>query len=414
MTDPEAFLKDLFLSAIAAADPLNAVPPHLPAPPKGRAVVVGAGKAAAKMAQAVEGRWPGDIAGAVVTQYGYALPTRRIEVIEAAHPVPDENSMRAARRMMEAVAGLTADDLVLCLLSGGGSSLMSLPAPGIAAEEKRALHGALVRSGAPIHEINCVRKHLSAIKGGRLALAAYPARVVTLAVSDVPGDEAAVIASGPTLPDPTTGAEALAILQKYGIPLSGAAESWLESGESETPKPGDARFEGHVFTIVSRGADALKAAAALAEKAGVAPVILGEHVEGEARAVGALHAAEALKRAGRGPCVLLSGGETTVTVRGKGRGGRNGEYILAAAMAAGGHPRVYGIAGGTDGLDGSSGAAGAMFTPQTLTEAARAGAEAAACLGDNDTHKFFSAARGLVVTGPTHTNVNDFRALLVL
>jgi len=405
---------DIFKAGLAAADPRKALPPYLPTPPKGRTVVIGAGKAAAGMAKAAEDHWPGDLSGIAVTRYGHGIKTGKIEVVEAAHPVPDNAGERAARRILQAVEGLTADDMVLCLLSGGGSALLSLPAPGLAHEEERSINKALLKSGVPISEMNCVRKHLSAIKGGRLALAAHPARIVTLVVSDVPGDDPATVASGPTLPDPTTQQEALSILKKYNIPVSDTARSWLSDPKNETPKPGDKKFSSHEIKVIARNQDALDAAAAHAASRGIRAVILGDAIEGEARIVGAEHARMALAMAGKGPCVILSGGETTVTVRGEGRGGRNTEYLLAAAMEAAGDKRIYGIACDTDGIDGSEDNAGAVFTPGSLSAAHGKGIDAQKCLENNDAYTFFEACEGLVVTGRTITNDNDFRALLIL
>lgn len=408
------FLTDLFKSGLAAADPLKVLPPHLPPRPKGRTIVIGAGKAAAAMTKAVETDWQGDLSGFAVTRYGYGMETDRIEIIEAAHPVPDDAGTHAAKKILDAVSDLTPDDLVLFLISGGGSSLLSLPAQGVTEEEKRAINKALLKSGMPIHEMNCVRKHLSAIKGGKLALAAHPARIVTLVISDVPGDDPAAVASGPTLPDATTRQDALSILKKYDIPISDTARSWLLDPAHETSKPGDKRFSGHETKVIARNRDALEAAAAYAASQGIRPVILGDAIEGEARTVGAEHARLALDSMDRAPCVILSGGETTVTVRGNGRGGRNTEYLLAAAMEAAGNKRIYGIACDTDGIDGSEDNAGAIFTPDSLSAARIKGIDAQKCLENNDAYTFFEVSGGLVVTGPTFTNVNDFRALLVL
>ncbi len=428
MGDPQpgALLRRLFEAALAAADPALAVPRFLPHPPAegsgGRTVVVGAGKAAAAMAKAVEDSWP-DVArapleGLVVTRYGHALPCRHIEVVEAAHPVPDQAGLDAAKRILAMVQGLGPDDLVLCLISGGGSALLSLPAPGITLEEKQAVNKALLRSGAAIDEMNCLRKHLSAIKGGRLAAAAAPARVVSLLISDVPGDDPAVIASGPTVPDPTTFADALAILEKYGIDAPASVTAHLKAGAEETPKPGDPRLANTETHLIARPQDALEAAAAVAREEGVTPVILGDSIEGEAREVAQVMAGIARQVARFGqpaaaPCVLLSGGETTVTLRGTGRGGRNAEFLLALTVALEGAPGIYALACDTDGIDGSEDNAGAITGPGCLARAAAAGIDAKAMLADNDGYGFFSALSDLVVTGPTLTNVNDFRAILV-
>lgn len=419
VADPGALLRRLFDAALAAADPARAVPRFLPEPPKqGRTVVVGAGKAAAAMARAVEENWPGPLEGLVVTRYGHAVPCRNIEVVEAAHPVPDQAGCDAARRILQRVQGLGSDDLVLCLISGGGSALLSLPAEGITLEEKQAMNKALLRSGAAIDEMNCLRKHLSAIKGGRLAAAAAPARVVSLLISDVPGDDPAVIASGPTVPDPTTFAEARAILDKYGIDAPASVRAHLKAAAAETPKPDDPRLARCETHLVARPQDALEAAAAAARAAGVTPVILGDAIEGEAREVARVMAGIARQAARFGqpaqpPCVLLSGGETTVTLRGKGRGGRNAEFLLALTVALQGAAGIHAIACDTDGIDGSEDNAGALSGPDSLARAAALGIDAKARLADNDGYGFFCALGDLVVTGPTLTNVNDFRAVLI-
>jgi hydroxypyruvate reductase len=418
-TDPGAFLSGLFAEAVSAADPGRCVPPHLPGPPKGRTLVIGAGKAAAAMARAVEERWPGELSGLVVTRYGHGAPCRRIEVVEAAHPVPDEAGRAAAGRILRMVEGLTSDDLVLVLVSGGGSALLALPAEGVSLADKQQVNRALLKSGAGIDEMNCVRKHLSAIKGGRLAAAAYPARVVTLVISDVPGDDPAVVASGPTVADPTTCADALAILEKYRIVVPPIVQAVLESGVSETPKPGDIRFAHCETHVVATAHASLVAAAAAARAAGVAPLVLGDAIEGESREVAKAMAGIARSCAAHGvpaapPCVLISGGETTVTVRGKGRGGRNAEFLLALAVALDGHAGIHAVACDTDGIDGSEDNAGALLAPDTLGRARAASVDAKARLADNDGYGFFAALGDLVVTGPTRTNVNDFRAILVL
>jgi hydroxypyruvate reductase len=392
----------MFDAAVAAAAPATALPPCLPRPPKGRTVVVGAGKASAAMAAALEAHWPGELSGLVVTRYGHAVPTRRIEVVEAAHPVPDAAGERAAARILALVEGLGPDDLVLALVSGGASALLALPAPGITLAEKQAVNRALLKSGASIAEMNCVRKHLSRVKGGRLAAAAAPARVVALLISDVPGDDPSVIGSGPTVPDPTTVEDARAVLSKYGI----AAPAAL----SETPK----RLANSEVVMVATPQKSLQAAAGVARAHGFAPLLLGDALEGEAREAAKVMAGIARSCAVHGhparpPCVLLSGGETTVTVRGKGRGGRNAEFLLALAIALDGHPKIHALAADTDGIDGSEDNAGALIGPDTLAR----GPDAKARLADNDAYGFFSALGDLVVTGPTLTNVNDFRAILV-
>lgn len=418
MTPPRDLLLKLFEAALAATQPASALPRHLPAPPKGRTIVVGAGKASAAMAAAVEAHWPGPLSGLVVTRYGHGVPCQKIEIVEAAHPVPDEKGRDAARRILESVKGLTADDLVLCLISGGGSALLALPADGISLADKQAINKTLLGCGAAIAEMNCVRKHLSAIKGGRLAAAAFPARVETLLISDVPGDDPAVIASGPTVPDPTSFADALAILEKYRIVEPASVIARFRAARDETPKPGDPRLAGIRTTMVARPQDALEVAARVAEAAGYRPLILGNALEGEAREVALVHAgiARQILRHGQpapAPCVLLSGGETTVTLRGKGRGGRNAEFLLALGVALAGEPRVHAIACDTDGIDGSEDNAGALLTPDSLARAAAGGVSAKARLADNDGYGFFAALGDLVVSGPTLTNVNDFRAILI-
>jgi glycerate 2-kinase len=416
--DPRQFLQHLFACALGAVDAGTLLAGHLPPAPRGRTVVIGAGKAAARMAEGVERHWQGDLSGLVVTRYAHGAPTRSIEVVEAGHPVPDAAGVEAAERMLALVQGLTADDLVLCLMSGGGSALLSLPAPGITLEEKRQINRALLRSGAPIGEMNCVRRHLSAIKGGRLALACYPARVVTLVVSDVPGDDPAVVASGPTVPDGSTARDALAILERYRIPVSDAVRSLLLDPSRAAPKPDDPRLARNETVVIATAQAALDAAAAAAREAGITPLVLSNSIEGEARDVASVHAAIARQVLEHGqpcgsPCVLLSGGETSVTVRGKGRGGRNAEFLLALALALDGRDRVHAIACDTDGIDGTEDNAGALLAPDTLARAAAAGLDPRAMLGDNDGYSLFSALGDLVVTGPTRTNVNDFRALLI-
>ncbi len=416
--DPQAFLLSLFEAAVDSASPARCVPANLPEAPAGRTIVVGAGKAAAAMAQAVEGAWSGPLSGLVVTRYGHGAPCERIEVVEAAHPVPDRAGREAAARMLELAGGLSGDDLVLCLISGGGSALLSLPAPGLTLEDKQAVNRALLKSGATISEMNCVRKHLSAIKGGRLAAAAAPARVVSLLISDVPGDDPSVIASGPTVPDPTAFADALAVLEKYGIGEPAAVLDHLRAAGDETPKPGDPRLAGAETRMIASPQGALEAAAAVARAAGVTPHILSDRIEGEARDVALVHAAIARQVAAHGqpfrpPAVLLSGGETTVTVRGRGRGGRNAEFLLALAVALDGAPGIHALAGDTDGIDGTEDNAGVTLGPDSLARAEALGVDARARLADNDGYGFFEALGDLVKTGPTRTNVNDFRAILV-
>jgi glycerate 2-kinase len=399
----------------------------LPKPPNGRTLVLGAGKAGGSMAAAVDALWPkgAPMSGLVVTRYDYVPPAYksnpgRIEVVEAAHPVPDEAGRRAAKRIAELTKGLTQDDLVLCLMSGGASSLLAMPAEGVTLEEKQAINKALLKSGAAIDEMNCVRKHLSAIKGGRLAAMCAPAQVVTLLISDVPGDAPEVIGSGPTVPDSTSCADALRILARYGIELPAAARAGLESGAFETPKPGDARFAGHQVHMIATPQQSLEAAASLARQAGIGVHVLSDDMEGESREVGKVHAALARYVVRHGqpfakPCVILSGGETTVTVKSKGgRGGRATEFLLGCAIALQGEPGVHVLAADTDGIDGVEDNAGAIVTPSTLARAKGAGVKAQDCLDNNDAWNFFKPLGDLIAPGPTFTNVNDFRAVLIV
>jgi glycerate 2-kinase len=413
---PAPFLRELFNVAIQAAQPQACLPPHLPPSPRGRTLILGAGKASAAMAQAVENVWQGSLEGLVVTRYGHGCPCRYIEIVEAAHPVPDAAGLAAAQRMLDMTRGLTEDDLVIALFSGGGSALLPLPLPGISLQEKRALNVALLRCGATISEINCVRRHLSAIKGGRLAAACYPAQVLTLLISDVPGDRPVDIASGPTVGDVSTCADALEILQRYRIPVSPVVQQVLQSGMGETVKPDDRRLHTVSARIIATPQMALEAAAEAARRAGVEPVILGDAIEGEARDVGAEMArvARVALHQRRLPCVLLSSGETTVTVCGSGRGGRNVEFLLALGLALDGCPGIHALAGDTDGIDGMEEIAGAVLHPDSLQRAAQLGLPGRAYLDNNDAHTFFEALGDSVVTGPTLTNVNDFRAILVL
>ena len=417
-TETSGLLRRMFDAAIATAQPTLCVPRHLPAAPKGRLVVIGAGKASASMARAVEDHWQGALSGLVVTRYGYAVPCQRIEIVEAAHPVPDAAGEAAARRLLHFVEGLTEDDLVLCLISGGGSSLLPLALPGLTLADKQSLNRALLASGASITEMNCVRRHLSVIKGGRLAAACAPARVVNLLLSDVPGDDPIDIASGPTVADPTTCADALDILRRYQIDVPPRALELLQSGEGETMKPGDPRLPTIETRFIATPQMALEAAANVARSAGYTPYILGDAIEGEARDVAETMAGIALQVARRGqpvaaPCVLLSGGETTVTLRGGGRGGRNVEFLLSLAIALRGEPGIHALAGDTDGVDGQEEVAGAVLTPDTLARAWARGIKPRERLDDNDGHGFFEALGDSVVTGPTLTNVNDFRAIVV-
>lgn len=436
LMNPEQFLRDLFQVAVHRVSAAQCLPPYLRDLNWGRrTVVIGAGKAAAAMAQVLEQQWrqrsdpqqcdpqseapAGTLHGVVVTPYAHGCACELIDVVEAAHPVPDAAGQAAARRILQMVQGLQDDDLVICLISGGGSSLLALPAPGITLDEKRAINKALLKSGAAIDEMNCVRKHLSAIKGGRLGLACAPARVLTLLISDVPEDDASVIASGPTLPDATTCADALAALNKYAIEVPAHITAHLQQALDETPKPGDPRFARHQHHIIATAQTALQAAAAYAASQGITAHILSDSIEGEARDVGKVLAALAKQVANhqqpfQTPCVILSGGETTVTVQGKGRGGRNGEFLLSSTLALHGHPRIYAIACDTDGIDGSESNAGAFCSPSTLQQAQAMHLSAKASLANNDAYSFFAALDQLIVSGPTCTNVNDFRAFLIL
>lgn len=430
--NPQQFLLDLYRSAVLRAQPLHSLAQYLPKPPKGRTVVLGAGKAGGSMAQALEALWPQDapLSGLVVTRYDHIPPrpqglAQRLEVVEAAHPVPDAAGLAAAERILALTEGLTADDLVLCLISGGGSALLTLPAEGMDLQEKQRINQALLESGAAIGEMNCVRKHLSRIKGGRLAAACYPAKVVTLTISDVPGDDPSVIASGPTVPDASTCADALAVLNRYQISVPDSVRAALEDGRLETPKPGDPRFSGHEVHLIATPQQSLDAAAATARAAGIAAYVLSDEIEGESREVGKVHAALARAVARHGapfakPCVILSGGETTVTIRprqpgaAKGRGGRAGEFCMGLAQALQGQGGVWALAADTDGIDGVEDNAGARVAPDTLQRAAEQQLRLSDHLDRNDAYGFFGALDDLVVTGPTHTNVNDFRAILVL
>lgn len=418
---PIELLQRLYRAMLGAADPARVLPPHLPAPPRGRTVVVGVGKAAAAMAATVEARWPADapLSGLVVVPAGALLPLQRIRAVEASHPVPDERSTAAGRALLAEVDGLGPDDLVLALVSGGGSALCALPPPGLTLADKQRITRELLARGATIAEINTVRRHLSAIKGGRLAAAAHPARVVSLVLSDIPGDDPALVASGPTLADASTCADAAAVLARYGIEPGAVVHAAWQRGEWESVKPGDPRFAGHMHHIVGGAWDGLQAAAQEARAAGWACHILADAMEGEARELALAHAAIARSVAERGvpfepPCILLSGGEATVTLRGKGgRGGRNTEFALALALALQGHPRIHALSAGTDGLDGNAGAAGAWIDPTTIERAGAQGLDLRSRLDDNDSAGALAALGALIHTGPTHTNINDFRALLI-
>ena len=416
---PDALLRRLFAVAVDAAQPARCVPPHLPPPPAGRTVVVGAGKASAAMARAVEEHWPGPLEGLVVTRYGHGVPCESIRIVEAGHPVPDAAGQRAAAEILAIAKGLGPDDLLLCVISGGGSSLLSLPADGIGLDDKMAVNRALLRSGADIAEMNCVRKHLSAIKGGRLAAAAHPAKLVALVISDVPGDDPSVIASGPTVADPTSFADAREILERYGLDPPPAVARHLAEARDESVKPGDPALGTAETIVIATPQASLEAAAAEALRHGLTPLVLSDRIEGEAREVARVHAAIALQAAAHGqpaapPCVLLSGGETTVTVRGAGRGGRNAEFLLSLAIELGGHPAIHALACDTDGIDGSEDNAGCQCGPDTLGKARLARLDPRERLEDNDGYGFFAALDALVVSGPTLTNVNDFRAMMIL
>ncbi|MBS9722123.1 glycerate kinase [Tianweitania sp. BSSL-BM11] len=413
-----ALLRDMFDAAIASADPRRTVASNLPAKPNGRCVVIGAGKASAAMAAAVDEAWPDvDLSGVIVTRYGHAVPAGRIRILEAAHPVPDEMSLQAGRALEDAVQGLTENDLVLALFSGGGSSLLVSPAGAMSLADKQAVNKALLHSGATIREMNAVRKHLSRVKGGRLALAAQPAKVVTLVISDVPGDDPSDIASGPTVPDLSTLETVREIVARRQIDLPQSARDVLAQN-GETPKPGEVASD---VRIIAAPALALDAAAAVARAAGVQTLILGDALEGEAREMGTVLAgiARSTKEKGQpvsGPAVILSGGEATVTIgsRSPGRGGRNTEFLLGLAVALDGRPGIWAIAGDTDGIDGTEDAAGAIIGPDTLARAAKAGLDPKACLAAHDSYSLFHHLGDLVKTGPTLTNVNDFRAIIVV
>ncbi|MAZ02781.1 MAG: glycerate kinase [Sneathiella sp.] len=421
--EPKDFLDNLFKAAVGAADPLSTLAGFLPPPPKGRTIVIGAGKAAAAMAKAVEDYWEGPLEGLVITRYEHGLPLNYIKVVEAGHPVPDAEGAKAADDILALLKGLSEDDLVLCLISGGGSSLLAKPGEGITLEEKKAVTRALLASGANITEMNTLRKHLSAIKGGRLTVAAHPAKVVTLMISDVPGDDPAVIASGPTVPDATTSRDARAVLEKYGIEIPPSIDAYLNSPTSETPEPSHPVFKESRSEMIATPQMSLAAAADIAASNSITPVILGDTIEGEAKDVAAVMAAMARQvkfhdQPAAKPCVLISGGETTVTVRSggddTGRGGRNAEFLLALAVHLDGLADVYAIACDTDGIDGTEDNAGAIITPDTLKRATEAGLDAKEYLARHDSYSLFDALGDLIKTGPTRTNVNDFRAILIL
>jgi glycerate 2-kinase len=417
---PRSFLTDIFHEAVASVSPATRLVPHLPKPPKGRTLVLGAGKAAASMAKIVEDSWTGPkdkLSGLVVTRYKHELPTKFIQVLVSGHPMPDDNGEKAARRMLQMATGLTPDDMLLCLMSGGASALLSCPAEGLTMTDLRAVNAALLSCGAPIDEMNCVRKHMSAISGGRLARAARGAKIITLLVSDVPGDDPAVIGSGPTVGDASTLADARDIMRKYAI-NNPKVMAHFEKQTSESVKPGDAVLKNAENILIAKPQDALEAAAAFARKHGVTPVILGHRIEGEAREVAKAMAGIAFQVLDHGqpekpPCALISGGETTVTVKGKGKGGRNAEFLLGLTIAAQGHKNISAIACDTDGIDGSEDNAGAIMTADTLSRAKEKRLKPAEFLANNDAYTFFERLGDLIVTGPTRTNVNDFRVVLI-
>ena len=417
LSDPQSRLRHLFETAVAAADPVHCLPTYLPRRPKGRTIVLGAGKAAASMARTVEEHWDGPVDGLVVTRYQHGVACNRIEVVEAGHPVPDDKGLDAARRILQMAEDAGEDDLVLCLISGGGSSLLALPGTGdveISLADKQAVNRALLWSGANISEMNTVRKHLSAIKGGRLAAAAFPAEVVTLAISDVPGDDPAIIASGPTVGDPSSAQDASDILSRYGIDVPSSVKRFLSTPGAETPRPDDPRLERSRFELIATPRGSLEAAADACRSAGMEAVVLGDAIEGEARDVGRDHArlATQMERLEK-PIVILSGGETTVTVKGNGRGGRNAEYLLGLTIALDAAQDIHAIACDTDGIDGSEDNAGAVSGPNSLERAAAAHLDPNALLANNDAYSFFDGLGDLIKTGPTLTNVNDFRAIWV-
>ncbi|TPI11737.1 glycerate kinase [Mesorhizobium sp. B4-1-3] len=418
MTDPKTFLTSIFNAAVAAADPEKTIRNHLPAKPKGRTIVIGAGKGSAQMAAAFERVWDGPIDGLVVTRYGYGAKCERIEIIEAAHPVPDAAGLEASRRLLEKVRGLTSEDLVVALISGGGSALLPSPAPGLTLADEIAVNEALLASGAPIAAMNTIRKHVSTIKGGRLAAAAHPARVVSLVVSDIPGDNPALVASGPTVPDTGSRADALASIAAYGMKLPDAVMAHINSSAADAPRPDDPRFAGNEVHLTASAGVSLEAAAAEAKRQGIEAVILSDAIEGEAREVGGVHAAIAREVATRNrpfkkPVLILSGGETTVTLRAKGKGGRNSEFLLAFAIGIDGVDGIHALAADTDGIDGSENNAGAFADGSTVARMRAAGVDAKAMLAGNNAWTAFNAAGDLFVPGPTGTNVNDLRAILV-
>lgn len=408
VSDPILFLRGLFERAVAVADPMVSLAQHLPDRPQGRVVVIGAGKASARMAEAVEAAW-GPCEGLVITRYGYARPCQGIEIVEAAHPVPDAAGSAATDRMLSVLHGLGAQDFVLALISGGASALLTAPAKGVSLADKQRVNAALLASGAPIDQMNTLRKHLSRVKGGQLAAAAYPAKMLTLMISDVPGDDPAFIGSGPTVGEGSTPQDAAKVVARWGIELPASVALALAQGSSVVA-PGDPRLSRVTNTIYAAPSQSLAAAAAMA---GCKVQLLGDALEGEAREVAAQHAKLALSLRGQGPVLLLSGGELTVTRRGAGVGGPNAEYCLALALALGGAPGIHALACDTDGVDGAAEVAGAVVTPGTLARARAAGIDPSEALAKNDAHSFFAAIDDQVITGPTLTNVNDFRAILI-
>lgn len=418
MVDPKPFLTSIFEAAVAAADPERTIREHLPKPPKGRTIVIGAGKGAAQMAAAFEKVWEGPLEGLVVTRYGYSAPTQRIEVIEAAHPVPDKAGLEAGQRLLRQVEGLSAEDLVVALVCGGGSALLPSPAPGLTLADEIAVNEALLASGAPIAAMNTIRKHVSTIKGGRLAAAAWPARVVSLIVSDIPGDDPALVASGPTVPSAGGRKDALAAISAYGMKLPDAVMAHINAPAADAPKPGDEKFERNEVRLIASAAVSLEAAAREARRQGVEAVILSDAIEGEAREVGSVHAAiarevRARDRPFKSPVLILSGGETTVTLRARGKGGRNSEFLLSFAIGIDGQENIHALAADTDGIDGSEDNAGAFCDGTSVSRMRAAGVDAKAMLAGNDAWTAFNAVGDLFVPGPTGTNVNDLRAILV-
>ena len=411
--DPQEFLLSVFHAAVKEAQPKLCLPYFFPARPKGKIVVIGAGKASAAMAAVAEDHYASEIGGLVITRFGYAVECGKIEIIEAGHPIPDIYGYNATLKMLKVLAGLSKNDLVLCLLSGGGSSLLTFPAEGLSLEDKQHINEILIRSGATINEINIIRKHLSQVKGGRLAQVCMPAELVTLVISDVVGDDLSAIASGPTVPDPSTYADALMVVKKYGLELPISAMLILQAGRDETPKPGNRNFHNNTIKVIANSDISLTAAAKVAEEAGIKPIMLGNYFEGEARDFGRKMAQVVAGYMKKAPCILLSGGELTVKVKGSGKGGPNTEFLVALAMELKGVKGVFSIACDTDGTDGSSDNAGAMITPDTLRRAEKLGLDPADTLNRNDAYNFFCALGDLIISGPTYTNVNDFRAIMI-